>query len=297
MLIVLLVGQGRRAAPPSSPPPSASPRPSAPARRPARRPRRRRARRPRPARARPGPGLADWLAAGADVPADAPRPARGRRSRRPRRSCPAGTGALGARTAADVPRRRCSPPTRGRSSSTAGVLDGRRRRPARVVAAGHPLAARHPALLPRAPPGRRSRRCGPSGVVLVAEEGRALGRGDVEDVLGVPVRRRGAGRPRRRPGRRRRAARPAASPAASSGRCAVPPEPSAGPRRRRHRRLLGVDGLGRSRPAHGRGRPARGAAAARRRAVAAGSSTGSLARVAGPRARSSRCSPTPTSPR
>jgi len=132
-----------------------------------------------------GPGLAEWLAAGADV----------------------GIGALArleveAATGLRLLAWRAGPgwqPAIGRADALVDALAAERR--AVVVdcgagAAGVGLAVAAGAeesLLVLRPCYLALRRAlaapvRPSGVVLVAESGRALGRRDVEDVLGVPVR-------------------------------------------------------------------------------------------------------------
>lgn len=131
-----------------------------------------------------GPGLTDWLAAGADVPADG----LGRievgagpgLAVLPRGGAPLGPlDRVEALAAALDPRRAVI--------VDCGVLD--RGEPGRVVLAAR---ATHSLLVTRAcylalrraadPPLR------PSGVVLVTEPGRALDRTDVEQVVGAPVR-------------------------------------------------------------------------------------------------------------
>jgi Mrp family chromosome partitioning ATPase len=131
-----------------------------------------------------GPGLTDWLAAGDDVPADGlgriEVPAAPGLSVLPRGRGPLGptvrvealVTALDARRSVVV---------------DCGVLDDRE--PDRAVVAAR---STHSLLVTRAcylalrrastPPLR------PSGVVLVTEPGRALGRDDVEQVVGAPVR-------------------------------------------------------------------------------------------------------------
>jgi hypothetical protein len=133
-----------------------------------------------------GPGLAEWLAAGADV----------------------GAGALGRleveaanglRLLAWNPPAPGFQPALGRADALVDALSAERR--AVVVdcgsgAAGAGLtvaAGAQESLLVLRPCYLALRRAlaapvRPSGVVLVAESGRALGRRDVEDVLGVPVR-------------------------------------------------------------------------------------------------------------
>ena len=134
----------------------------------------------------PGPGLAEWLAAGAAVPADAlPRLEVDGTSGL--RVLPAGDGvAAGA-------------PVPGRAEVLAALLAADRR-PVVVDcgsglgAAGLPVAAAASvSLLVLRPCYLALRRAlaaplRASGIVLVKEPGRALGRADVEDVLGVPVR-------------------------------------------------------------------------------------------------------------
>ncbi len=130
-----------------------------------------------------GPGLADWLRAGDAVPADALK--RIESEAAPGLALlPRGTGAVEASTRADV---------------LASLLLGDART---VVAdcgvgpagAAHSVAAAASvSLLVVRPCYVALRRAlaaplRPSGVILVSEPGRALGAGDVEDVLGVPVR-------------------------------------------------------------------------------------------------------------
>lgn len=133
-----------------------------------------------------GPGLVGWLRAGPDVPADA----------LGRLEIPAvrglsllarGRGPLGPDDRLEV--------LAGLLASTArpvvvdcGVLDPGQTGGARLLAA----CATHSLLVTRACylALRRAQAAPlrPSGAVLVQEEGRALGRADVEDTLGVPVR-------------------------------------------------------------------------------------------------------------
>ena len=130
-----------------------------------------------------GPGLGEWLASGAEVPADAltrlevAGPSN-------LRLLPAGAGA---------------PAAPGRAEVLAAVLAAD---PRPVVAdcgsgpSGPGLAvaaAASASLLVLRPCYLSLRRAlqapmRPSGVILVSEPGRSLGRSDVEDVLGVPVR-------------------------------------------------------------------------------------------------------------
>jgi hypothetical protein len=131
----------------------------------------------------PGPGLAAWLEAGAAVPADA----------LTRLEVPAGGGL------SVLPAGGTLPEAAGRGEVLAAVLAADRRPvvvdcgsapagPALAVAAAasHSLLVLRPCFLALrravASPVR------PSGVVLVEEEGRSIGRADVEDALGVPVR-------------------------------------------------------------------------------------------------------------
>lgn len=129
----------------------------------------------------PGPGVADWLAADGDVASDAlgllevdVSPGLGLVSR----GGAALTGAGGERLAAALAGDRhavvdCGPPESAAGLAVAG-------------AAGLSLLVLRPCYLALrralAVPIR------PSGVILVKEHGRSLGRRDVEDVLGVPVR-------------------------------------------------------------------------------------------------------------
>ena len=134
-----------------------------------------------------GPGLADWLTAGPDVPDDAL--ARLEVEVGPRlRLLPWG--------AADADNGAAGP---GRASALAAALAADRRSvvadcgravagPGLVLAAGASLS-----LLVLRPCYLALRRAEaapirPSGVILVNEEGRSLTRRDVEEVLGVPVR-------------------------------------------------------------------------------------------------------------
>jgi MinD-like ATPase involved in chromosome partitioning or flagellar assembly len=129
-----------------------------------------------------GPGLSEWVSTGACAPADALRrleiPCRGALRLLPlgRASCPPDTGdrvlnALGADGRLVVVD--CGPPYGATALSIAG-------------GAGLSLLVLRPCYIALrravAAPLR------PSGVVLVDEPGRSLGRRDVEDVLGVPVR-------------------------------------------------------------------------------------------------------------
>ena len=159
-------------------------------RRAARRPGRRRARRPRPAPSPTGPGLAGWLAAGADVPRRRARPARGARRPRASRLLARGPGPLADRRG---PRcsPRCSPPTPGRVVVDCGT-DAARRAPLARRRRRHPVAARHPAVLPRRCAGRVARPLRPPGSCCVDRAEPALTR----------ARRRG--RARRAGGRRGR---------------------------------------------------------------------------------------------
>jgi hypothetical protein len=130
-----------------------------------------------------GPGLADWFRAGSTVPVDALE--RLEVEAAPRlRLLPRGDGELG---------------EAGRAGVLAGLLAGDARpvvvdcgrlesEPGRVIAAEATvsllvtracyLSLRRAAAAP----------IRPSGVVLLTEHGRCLGRRDVEEVLGVPVR-------------------------------------------------------------------------------------------------------------
>ncbi|MGI8776303.1 MAG: hypothetical protein ACR2LJ_02710 [Acidimicrobiales bacterium] len=136
-----------------------------------------------------GPGLCDWLAAGAEVPDDA-------LSRLEVEAAP-GVGLLarGSNQAGLAGSR----PVDGRGEALVAAL-GIERRPVvadcgradegvgLAVAAGAALS-----LLVLRPCYLALRRAlaaplRPSGVILVGEEGRSLGRRDVEEVLGVPVR-------------------------------------------------------------------------------------------------------------
>ena len=135
-----------------------------------------------------GPGLADWLAAGEDVPPDA--------LARLEVEGPAGLGVLP--WAGEAP----APPPRGqdeRATVLAAVLAADPRPtvvdcgtgpvgPGLVAAsaATTSLLVLRPCYLALRAALRAPLR--PSGIVLVAEPGRALGAAEVEQVLGVPVR-------------------------------------------------------------------------------------------------------------
>lgn len=130
-----------------------------------------------------GPGVADWLAAGAAVPSDA----------LGRLELPAGDGLSFVPMGGALP----DAPGRGEVLSALLAADGR---PTVVdcgssptgtglavaATAAHSLLVLRPCYLALrravASPVR------PSGVVLVEEEGRAIGRRDIEGALGVPVR-------------------------------------------------------------------------------------------------------------
>ena len=131
-----------------------------------------------------GIGLADWLAAGPDVPDDA-------------------LGRLevdaGARLRLLPWRGPAGVPDAGRGEALAAALSADPRPvvvdcgPAGTGAALAVAASATVSLLVIRPCYLALRRAldaplRPSGVVLVTEEGRSLGRADVEDVLGVPVR-------------------------------------------------------------------------------------------------------------
>lgn len=130
-----------------------------------------------------GPGLGEWLASGAEVPADA--------LTRLEIAGPSGLRIL--------PAGSDSPAVSGRAEVLAALLAAD---PRPVVAdcgsgpAGPGLAVAAAAsvsllvLRPCYLSLRRALRAPlrPSGVILVSEPGRSLGRSDVEDVLGVPVR-------------------------------------------------------------------------------------------------------------
>lgn len=130
-----------------------------------------------------GPGVAEWLAAGAAVPPDA----------LGRLEVPAGAGLV------VIPRGGALPDAPGRGDVLAALLAADARpcvvdcgsapvgpRLAVAAAAAHSLLVLRPCYLSLrralASPVR------PSGVVLVAEDGRSIGRRDVEQALGVPVR-------------------------------------------------------------------------------------------------------------
>ncbi len=130
-----------------------------------------------------GPGLSDWLAAGPDVPDDALRrleidaaPGLALLARGPTGS--AGSGRPEALAGALAVERRPVVADCGRADDGAAL----------AVAAGATLS-----LLVLRPCYLALRRAlaaplRPTGVILVGEEGRSLGRRDVEEVLGVPVR-------------------------------------------------------------------------------------------------------------
>ncbi|MCA1684024.1 MAG: hypothetical protein LC708_02710, partial [Actinobacteria bacterium] len=136
-----------------------------------------------------GPGLADWLAAGADVPVDA----------LGRLEVEAAAGLRLLPWAGDPPPGAGATEPAGRADALATLLGADSRT---VVAdcgsaasgAGLALAAgAHLSLMVLRPCYLGLRRAlqapvRPSGVVLVSEPGRAVTRLDVEDVLGVPVR-------------------------------------------------------------------------------------------------------------
>jgi MinD-like ATPase involved in chromosome partitioning or flagellar assembly len=133
-----------------------------------------------------GPGLADWLAAGPDVPPDALRRIETDSGARGLRLLPAGAapaepagddrGAVLAAVLAADPR----PVVADCGSVPSG--------PALAVAsaASHSLLVTRPCYLSL----RRALACSlrPSGVIVVDEPGRALGPDDVESALGAPVR-------------------------------------------------------------------------------------------------------------
>jgi MinD-like ATPase involved in chromosome partitioning or flagellar assembly len=140
-----------------------------------------------------GAGLADWLVAGADVPDDA-------LSRLEVEVSPTlGLLPAGRSPSAPGPTALTAAVDSARGEALAAALAGDRR----PVVADCGLAAAGPALAVAAaatlsllvlrPCYLALRRAlaapiKPSGVVLVSEVGRALGRRDVEEVLGVPVR-------------------------------------------------------------------------------------------------------------
>ena len=134
-----------------------------------------------------GPGLAEWLAAGADVGAGA--------LARLEVEATAGLGLL----AWKPPAAPGWQPAMGRADALVDALAAERRAVvvdcgAGVAGAGLAVAAgAQESLLVLRPCYLGLRRAlaapvRPSGVILVVEAGRALGRRDVEDVLGVPVR-------------------------------------------------------------------------------------------------------------
>ena len=188
-----------------------------------------------------GPGLAEWLAAGASVPADAL--ARLEVPVRPGlRLLPRGRGALGDPDRAEVLAALLAGDPRSVVVDVGVVAGGPGGGPAaevaRVLAASATqsllvtrccyLSARRVALLSLRP----------SGVVLLTERGRSLG--PVGD--GGPPRGAGGGRgpdrPRDLPGRRLRAASAVGCPVPSSGRCAMPPDAGDGLVEVLHRGLL-----------------------------------------------------------
>jgi len=136
-----------------------------------------------------GPGLCEWLAAGAEVPDDA-------LSRLEVEAAP-GVGLLA--RGSSLLERPTSGSADGRGEALVGALSIERRTVVAdcgradggvglAVAAGATLS-----LLVLRPCYLALRRAlaaplRPSGVILVGEEGRSLGRRDVEEVLGVPVR-------------------------------------------------------------------------------------------------------------
>ena len=143
-----------------------------------------------------GIGLADWLAAGPDVPDDAlgrlEVDAGARLRLLPWRGGPDAPPASAAGRGADAT-------VAGRGAALAAALTGDPRPVVvdcgtAVTDAGLAVAASATvSLLVIRPCYLALRRAldaalRPSGVVLVAEDGRSLGRADVEDVLGVPVR-------------------------------------------------------------------------------------------------------------
>lgn len=139
-----------------------------------------------------GPGVREWLAAGASVPNDA--------LARLEVEGPGGVRLLplGAAAAAVTGDREWPPVTAGRAEVLAAVLAAESR-PVVVDCGCGPTgvgltlaAAASISLLVLRPCYLSLRRAmaaplTPSGVVLVDEPGRALGRSDVENVLGVPV--------------------------------------------------------------------------------------------------------------
>lgn len=130
-----------------------------------------------------GPGLAEWLATGDTVPTDA--------LARLELSGPGGLRVLPAGVSS-------APPTSGRAEVLAALLAAD---PRPVVAdcgagprgTGLAVAAAAPTSLLVLRPCYLSLRRAlqapvrPSGVILVTEPGRSLGRSDVEEVLGVPI--------------------------------------------------------------------------------------------------------------
>ena len=131
------------------------------------------------------PGLAGWLTAGADVPADALHAVGARR----RQWAEPGAERIGFDQRTVRPRRRLGRPARrrcavgGRGLWTIGPLGGGRG-PRQWR---DPLAPRDPRLLPRTSP--RQHDGGPAVRRDPGHRtGRALGRSDVEQVVGAPVR-------------------------------------------------------------------------------------------------------------
>lgn len=129
-----------------------------------------------------GPGLSDWLAAGDDVPADALERLTVETGRGPA-LLPRGRGPL---TVHGAERMVASLAALGQMIVVDCGSPGDEVGSAVAAAAGLSLLVLRPCYLALrralATPIR------PSGVILVSEPGRSLGRKDVEEVLGVPVR-------------------------------------------------------------------------------------------------------------
>lgn len=130
-----------------------------------------------------GPGLGEWLASGTGVPADA--------LGRLEVPGPAGLRILPAGATAGEHSARCEVLAAVLAADPRPVVADCGSGPAGAglaVAAGAPtsLLVLRPCYLALRRAVRAPLR--PSGVILVSEPGRSLGRADVEDVLGVPVR-------------------------------------------------------------------------------------------------------------
>jgi hypothetical protein len=130
-----------------------------------------------------GPGIAEWLAAGASVPADGlgrlEVPVAAGLSLVPR-----GTGSLEAPARGEVLAALLAADARAVVADCGAAPAGAAL--ALVAAATHSLLVLRPCYLALRRALASSLR--PSGVVLVDEPGRSIRRGDIEDALGVPVR-------------------------------------------------------------------------------------------------------------